>query len=189
MKTLRIKAIIKRMALFTLFLSLASLVKAQAPKDSIAINDLLTQVKTHAALADDDASMLESYTRSSLISWQTHGKTLTQIKEHVNDLINDANEMSLMRADGSAWQQEAIDRINPLLHEMADHLTATIEKLNEDRSRVQMKPYRDYVRANYGLVHKANMLISDLADYGESKAKASSLQKDLELPAVANDKG
>ncbi|SPE29843.1 hypothetical protein SBA5_720014 [Candidatus Sulfotelmatomonas gaucii] len=65
---------------------------AQNP-DSTTISKLLEDVKSHAALADDDAHTLASYTRSN-VGWQTHGTQLTRIKEHVNDLVRDGNQMS-----------------------------------------------------------------------------------------------
>ena len=178
---------IKGLALFALSLSLGLVMEAQAVTDSAAVNKLLSDVKIHSMEADDDAATLDSYARSGRISWQLHGRKLAEIKEHANDLIRDSNEMSSMRGESSAWQQEAIDRINPLLHEMADHLTATIEHLNANQNRVAMLPYREYAHANHELVHKTHQLISDFADYGESKGKANSLEKGLGLPTVAQE--
>jgi len=187
MKRTRITLAIKGLALLALSLSMGLGMKAQAVTDSAAINKLLADVKVHSMEADDDAAKLDSFARSGQISWQLHGRKLAEIKEHVNDLIMDSNEMSSMRAEGSDWQQEAIDHINPLLHEMADHLTATIQHLSANQSRVHMPPYRDYAHANYNLVHKCHQLISDFAEYSESKAKANSLEKNLDLPIIAKE--
>ena len=188
MKKSWITVAIKGLALLALSLSLGLAMKAQAVTDSTAINKLLSDVKVHSMQADDDAATLDSYARSGRISWQLHGRKLAEIKEHVNDLFRDSNVMNSMRTEGSGWQQEAIDRINPLLQETAAHLTATIEHLNANQNRVSMLPYREYAHANYVLVHKTHNLISDFADYSESKAKANSLERALSLPTFADGK-
>ncbi len=104
------------------------------------------------------------------------------MKDHVNNLINDYNQLGTLRAEGSPWQQEAIDRIDPLLRSMADHLNATIQHLNENQNRIQMPPYRDYVHANWELINRTHNLIADFVDYGDAKIKADSLEQKLELP-------
>jgi hypothetical protein len=109
------------------------------------------------------------------------------MKTHANDLINDFNKLKALRQDGSPWQQEAIDQIDPLLHEMADHLQATIDHFNENKNRVRMPPYRDYAKANRDLMGKTNQLISDFVDYGEARAKADLLEKTMELPVTAEN--
>lgn len=187
MKRTWITGAIKGLVLLALSLSLGLGMKAQAVTDSAAINKLLSDVKVHSIEADDDAATLDSFARSGQISWKSHGRKLAEIKEHVNNLIRDSNEMGSMRAEGSAWQQEAIDQLNPLLQEMADHLTATIQHLNANQSRVHMPQYRDYARANYDLVHECHQLISDLAEYSESKEKANLLEKNLDLPTIAKE--
>jgi hypothetical protein len=167
-------------AVLALLLPLSSFAAAPPP-DSATITNLLDQARAHAALADDDAVTLESYTRSPL-SWQSHAARLTIIKEHVNNLIKDVNQLSSMRAEGSPWQQEAIDRVDPLLKEIADHLTTTIQHLNENQGQIQMQAFRDYVKVNSNLISKAHNMIADYVDYGQAKAKADALEQEHSLP-------
>lgn len=174
---------VTRIAILALLLPV-SLLAAQNP-DSSCITKLLAEVKVHAALADDDAATLASYTQSNL-NWRTHGVRLNQIKEHVNDLIRDGNQLSSMRAEGSLWQQEAIDGFTPLLPVIAEHLTATIIHLKENRTELQFPAYRDYVLANEKMINKANHAISDWVDYGEAKERADSLEKELQLSGSSN---
>lgn len=176
---------LKRIMLLAIALSMPLVVKAQAV-DSSKVNDLLKESRTHAVLAEDDAQTLDVYTRSKL-SWLSHATRVHEMKEHANDLIRDFNQLSSMRAEASPWQQEAIDRINPLLQEMAAHLNATINHLNDNQNRIHMPEYQEYVRANRELMTKTTRLISDFADYSESKTMANELEKKLELPAVARE--
>lgn len=168
-----------------LFTAFSTAAVGQASADSREITNLLSTVKVHAMHAETDAATLESYTHST-VSWESHARRLNQIKEHVNDLINDYNEMKRLRESGSPWQQEAIDRIEPLVQEMSTHLTATIQHLNDNQSRVHMPPFRDYVKANHVLISKTHEIIDDFVDYSDSKARADSLEEKLELPAAAS---
>ena len=178
-----LKAAARMAAIVSVLLLAPQLATAQTP-DSSDINDLLKQVKIHAALAQDDAGTLESYTRSR-VSHRSHGNRLEQMKGHANDLIEEFNKLGALRPSGSPWQQEAIDRIQPLLQQMSSHLTTTIDHYNENQSQVNMPPYRDYVKTNHEFMTKTARLISDFVDYGETKAETEALEKSLELSTIA----
>lgn len=180
-----IRTTMKRAALLGAFLVLPLFASAQNP-DSQAISDLLSQARQHAVLAEDDAVTLASYTNSRL-SWQTHARRLQEMKDHANDLINEANKLSSLRDQGSPWQQHAIDQINPLLREMADTLTVTIQHLNENQARVHMPEYENYARASSDAMIRTAKLISDFVEFDEAKAKAAGLEKELNLPMTARD--
>ena len=90
----------------------SSIANAQKP-DSKDITNLFTSIKEHAVLANADAQSLESYTRSG-VSWRQHAAKLNEIKEHTNALLRDYSDMASMRAEGSPWQQDAIDQLQPV---------------------------------------------------------------------------
>lgn len=182
MRTIPFPSLFARIAVLLLVLP-AGLLAAQNP-DSATISKLLQSVKTHAANADDDAATLSTFARSGL-ERRHHAERLNQIKEHVNDLIRDGNELSSMREEGSPWQRQAIDGIVEILPEMADHLTATINYLNEHPKHTRLKPFQDYVFANEKLTHNAHEIISNYVDYGEAKAKAEAMEKDLQISSTA----
>ena len=182
MKSLTFLTTISRLAILALLLP-AGMLAAQNP-DSSAISKLLEEVKSHAALADEDAHTLASFTRSNL-HWLSHGDQLEMIKQHVNDLILDTNQLKAIRDEGSPWQQEAIDQIDSLLPEMASNLTATINHLTDNPNKTKFAPYPDLAKANETIIHKAHEIISDYVDYGEAKAKAGALEKQLQLPAAS----
>lgn len=169
--------------LLALLLAAPSLVRAQAKADSPEISKLLSEAKANAALVADHADKLEAYTRSA-VSWQTHAHQLQLMKEHVNNLIGDVNQLTQLREKGSPWQQEAIDRIDPLLKSMADHLTATIEHFNDNQRSIHLQPYKDYAHSNRVLADKTLAAIRDFADYSEARAEADALEQKLELTSV-----
>ena len=161
-------------------LMLSSVAPAQNA-DSKAINELLKEAESHAMLASHDSETLESYTRSSGMSWQSHAQRLLTITDHANNLIEDFNKLSSMRSEGSPWQQEAIDRVDPLLKEMADHLKTTLAHFKENKLKVNMPTFRDYVEGNREYMGRTSELISSFVEYGETRAKANRLEASLNL--------
>jgi len=153
--------------------------------DSEQISNLLKEAKSHAALAEDDAASLESYTRSK-VSWQLHSAQLQRIREHVNKLGQLNKQLSDSRAEGSPWQQKAVDQVDLRLREMADLLTVTINHLNDNPSQVRMQGYQGYVKANCELTSRIAKMIDNFVDYDEAKSKAASLEQKLELNVVAS---
>jgi len=153
--------------------------------DSKAINELLKEAESHAILASDDSETLESYTRSHTMSWESHAHRLRTIADHANNLIEDFNKLSSMRDQGSPWQQDAIDRVDPLLKEMADHLNTTIAHFKDNKHRVNMPAFHDYVKANREYMGRTSELISSFVEYGETRAKANGLEASLDLPQAA----
>ncbi len=155
--------------------------------DSAHINQLFADAQHYAGLAARDGEELESFTRSNL-HWESHAQQLEIIREHVNHLGEIVQQLNEARDQGSPWQQTAIDRINPLMHEMAMQLTATIDHLSQNKARVQMKPYQDYARATYEVTSRAARVISDYVKYGQSKSKADAIEQQLELTKTGASK-
>jgi len=153
--------------------------------DSKALNDLFKQVEAHAMLASDDSQVLEAYTRSHTMSSESHANRLRTIADHANNLIQDFDKLHSMRNEGSPWQQEAIDRVDPLLEEMANHLNTTIAHFRDNKHRVNMPAFHDYVKANREYMSRTSGLISSIVEYGETRAKANGLEASLDrLPAT-----
>jgi hypothetical protein len=173
-------SIVGGLALAALLLVGGRVAMAQAP-DSAQINKVFSQAQTNAALLSNDAGILESYTRTS-VGWETHARQLEVIRGHVNALIGNINKLSAMKDEGSPWQQDAIDRVTPLMQSMADHLTATIEHLQSNQNRIQMQPYRDFARGNQVLADKTLAVIRDYVSYGKARATADDLERKLGTP-------
>lgn len=187
MKTGSVLRISAGLAVFALLLAIRVPFAVAQNADSAEISSLLSEAQHHAALLDDDADQLVSYTRSKL-HWESHAQQLESMKTHVNNLGNVTAQLNNLRSEGSPWQQQAIDQINPLLQEMANHLTATINHLNENQSRVHMPAYQDYAHGNYELASRISQMIKDFVEYDQAMAKSQSLEQKLELPAANEGK-
>jgi hypothetical protein len=149
-------------------------------QDSEQIAELFQQAKESSAQLTRDSEELVTFQKSRL-SWESHAQQVDAIKEHVNNIGKLEEKLRNARESGSAWQQEAIDRVNPLLKEIADNLENTIEHLNNNRSALFAPPYPEYVQTNADLATELHSMIADFVDYGKSKQKFQELQQKLEL--------
>ena len=179
--------IASKVAMVAALLASSLILKAQSD-DSAKINELLRSVKSHAAMATHDADLLQAYARTN-VSWESHANKINAMKVHINNLIDDHNEMIRARETALPWQQKAIDRTDPLVKEIADRLNATIEHLNNNQNKVALKTYRDYVHSNYKLISTLDKMVSDFVDYEEAKSTTDTLEEKLELPSASTGEG
>jgi hypothetical protein len=144
------------------------------------INQLFSQMKTETMELERDADELALWTKHPHISWQGHAQKLNEMEEDVNRAGKILAELHKARASASPWQQEAIDRVYPMLKEMADDTQSTIEHFSDNKTRINFPPYTDYARANYELARDLAALINDYVDYGNHEAEFLRLQEKLQ---------
>ena len=154
-------------------------------KDSARINDLLKQAQSRAVQANHDAELIASFTRSGT-TWRSHATRLNSMKDHIDSMGKMLTEMDAARPEGSPWQQEAISNIEPLLRSMADHLTAMINHLNENQTKVHLPEYVNYTKANLQLSDKMLAMIEDYVDYAQAKGTVEDLEQKLEVPTTTS---
>ncbi len=145
------------------------------------VSGLFSEAKSEAVQLKHDAEELKSYTRSKL-HWSTHSAKVNEIKEHVNKSGELLAKMQNARATASPWQQQTIDRIDPMLRDIAATVTATINHLGQQPIKLQTAPYKEYVDANAELTADLAEVISDYVDYGKAKNKSEELADKLEVP-------
>lgn len=147
------------------------------------ISQLLSQVKAEAIALKVDSDQLAVWARGKQVSWASHAQKLGQIKDHVNKAGELLTELNQARGTASPWQQQAIDRIYPLLKELADNTQATINHLNDDQRNIHFSTYEDYAKAGYDLAKELATLVSDYVELGEHEAEFHRLQEKLETTA------
>jgi hypothetical protein len=181
MKTYRVMVSLATPALLTVGLLLSPvMVRAIEPGDSAEITKLLTDAKAEAVELKTDSEDLDTFVKSRL-SWESHARKIEMIKEHVNNTGKLLAKLKDAEASGAPWQRTAIQRIEPLLKELAANTETTINYLNENRSKIHFPEFRDYVKANYELATDLEALIRDFVNYGEAKEKFERLGRKVEI--------
>ncbi len=157
--------------------------KAGDAADSEQVSKLLSQAKTSANQIREDASTMESYSRWRT-DWRNHTDTVNEMREHINVVGNLVTKLDAARAGASPWQMTAIDRIKPLLREIASNTERLITALNKDPRRLNMAEYKDYIEANSDEAAQLSELIADFVNYGNSKSRMDHLANKLEIPTT-----
>ncbi len=141
--------------------------------DSAEASKPLQDARTSAAQLRGDSVQMESSTRSEL-SWESHAHQIDVIKEHINRTGKIAADLHNARDGAEPWQQDAIDRITPLLQEMASNAESIIDHLN-DRKQTWHPEYQGYLKSNADLATDLSKLIGDYVDYGQAKSRTEKL--------------
>lgn len=153
-------------------------IKAVDTSDSEKITKLLADAKQEAVELKLDSADLAQFTYSNA-TYVSYSHKITLIREHVNATGKLLAQLQQEETAGSPWQQAAIKQIEPLLRELADNTTATIERLNENKLNVHFPEFKEYARANYDLATDLEALIHDFVNYAEAKEKMDQSQKKI----------
>lgn len=164
------------------FAILSPVVKAADTPDYEPASKLLAEAKTEAYAISVDASILESYTRQSTLSWQSHAAEITRMKSDINAAAKTVTALNAAKSKSAPWQATAVDRIIPFLQELASDTTAAIEYLNKNQSRLNVKEYQDYLKANADTSQELSSLVAHFVDYGNHKSRYENLRNSLEIP-------
>jgi hypothetical protein len=102
--------------------------RAEANEDNAEVPRLLQEARDHAAELSRDADEMEAMTRTDA-NWESHASMLETIRENVNALTRVTEQLQAKGSAASPWQQQATDRMMPLLKELATNTTAAINHL------------------------------------------------------------
>ena len=148
------------------------------------VDQLLQQASAQASQLRRDSATLESFSRTgdrSGVGWQTHASQINTIKTHINQLGQTLSQLEAASDSAGKPQQVAIDRIRPVLEELASNTTAIIDHLNQNPRLLTDPTYRQYLRANEELAANLNQQTSDIVAFSraerrfqEAKAKVGS---------------
>ena len=152
MKTVISFAAVLRFAALALALAVMWPLAAQAT-NAKSVADVLQEVKAHAGEANVDAELLDSFTRSN-VSWQLHAWCINEIQAHLKDLVEDYNRVQAIKENATPQQRDAINRLQPLLKDMAASLKETMQVLNKHQERVNMPLFRTRIHSDYLKVNK-----------------------------------
>lgn len=166
----------------TLLTTLAAFVFCLTGASSVARaadpGTLLEQARTSASQLSRDADTMQSFANNRL-SWESHAHQINMIKDHVNSLGETLSQLQEARGDASPIQQQAIDRITPLLQEIASTTTAVIDHLNKSPKQTWTPDYKSYVSENARLTSELSGAISDFVAYDKTKTRLDELEQKI----------
>ena len=152
-----------------IFVAVSTIALGGEPSNS-AVGDVSSLFQDAKATADQlkrDVIEMESYARSAL-SWRSHAAQITKIKDHINKAGQIAAQLEKSRSSAQPWHETAIERVTPLIRELASNTSAMIERINQQRSMTD-PAYNAFLKSNEDLATELSNLISDTVEYDKTK--------------------
>jgi len=139
------------------------------------VSSLFEEARTTAAQLRRDAVTMESYTRSN-VTWRSHSSQISQIKDHINRAGEILSQLQSARAEAQPWHQDTIDRITPVLKQLASDTEAIINHLNENPNRLRDPGYMQYLRSNAQSASELSAAVGNVVDYDNTRTRMEELK-------------
>jgi hypothetical protein len=112
-------------------------------------------------------------------NWITHALALGKIKGHVDNMSLIIDKLSNAQKSGSELQEEAVQRIIPLVKELSANTQAAINYLNQNRDRPVSETYTQYLKRNADTARQLASVVQALFDYEKSMSEIQKLRSKL----------
>lgn len=143
-----------------------------------SVNELLWDAEDEASQLASDADQMQALLLSDR-HWLTHELMLHKIQGHVEDMKLLIEKLSSSEGSGSALQEQAVQRILPLIRELSENTSSAIGYLNQNKSRPLSETYARYLKKNAETAHELSTMVSSLVDYQESMNEMTQLRRQL----------
>lgn len=131
------------------------------------IAQLLSDGKSVASSIKSDIQTLNFFALSAG-GPQANTAMLNLYQQHIHDLRSDAARLEAMRAKGSGFQQTAMERMIPVMQELASSAEAAIRTASANQSRLNSSEFSDYFKLNSDLAGELSAVIAAWADYAKT---------------------
>jgi K+/H+ antiporter YhaU regulatory subunit KhtT len=112
-------------------------------------------------------------------NWISHALALAKIKGHVDNMSLIIDKLSKAQNSGSELQQEAVQRIIPLVKELSANTQAAIDYLNQNKNRPVSETYTEYLKKNAETARQLASVVEALSDYEKSMSDIQKLRSKL----------
>jgi len=155
--------------------ALLALLSAGTSAVAADVSSLFQEARTTAAQLQRDAVTMETYTRSN-VTWPSHSAQISQIKDHINKAGEILAQLQSARAEAQPWHQDTIDRITPVLKQLASDTEAIINHLNENPNRLRDPNYMQYLRSNAQSAGELSAAVGNVVDYDNTRTRMEDLK-------------
>ena len=152
-----------------------------ARNDSQELTTLLEQASDEAHELAMDAEDMQALIVTDQ-NWLTHALELAKIKGHVDNMALIANKLTNVQRSGSELQEQAVERILPLVKELQANTAAAMNYLNQNKDRPVSDAYKQYLEKNAETARQLSDIISALNDYEKSMTEINRIRTELTGP-------
>jgi septal ring factor EnvC (AmiA/AmiB activator) len=122
----------------------------------------LEEIRQLARAASDNGVRLKTLLTPARDSFTVERDALTELKDEVNRMGRDISRMESQRDSLPAWEQQACDRVLPLVQDAASTTSSAIAYLNDNPSHLFATQNLDLLQR---LNHDTSRISSTLKDY------------------------
>ena len=152
--------------------------------DSQELETLLEQASDEARELAIDSEDLQTLIVSDQ-NWLTHTLKLAKIKGHVDNMSLIVDKLTRAQKSGSELQEQALERILPLVKELQANTTAAMNYLNQNKDRPVSDAYKQYLEKNAQTAQQLSSIISALDDYERSMTEINRIRSKLTGPETS----
>jgi len=157
----------------------SSLTAYQSREENAQLQQLLTNASDEAFELAIDATNTQMLILND-DNWVNHALMLAKVKAHVDTLALIIEKLAKTQKSGSALQEQAVERMLPLVKQLSANTTAAINYLNQNKSRPTSSAYTQYLEKNAETAKQLSSMISSLVDYERSMTEIEKLRSKLE---------
>jgi hypothetical protein len=125
----------------------------------------------------------KSYAKQPVIDWAGDAPEVTAMKGEVTAVVHAAAALNDARGQASPTQLAAMDRIVPVVREIAENATRAIDFLAKNQTRLTGKQYKDYLEQSSDTSGRLATLVSQMVEYEGRRARFDLAKRNLELAA------
>jgi hypothetical protein len=166
------------LALMVLFAFQSPLLAGVARGDSPELETLLEQASDEARELAFGAEDLQTLIVSDQ-NWLTHTLKLAKMKGHVDNMALIVDKLTKTQRSGSELQEQAVERILPLVKQLQDNTAAATNYLNQNKDRPVSDAYKQYLEKNAETARQLSDIISALDDYEKSMTEINKMRSKL----------
>jgi hypothetical protein len=169
------------LALMVLFTFPLPLLAGVARSDSRELATLLEQASDEGRELAIDAEDLQTLIVSDQ-NWLTHTLKVAKMKGHVDNMALIVDKLAKTERSGSELQEQAVERILPLVKELQANTTAAMNYLNQNKDRPVSDAYKQYLEKNAETARQLSDMISALDDYEKTMTEINRIRSQLTGP-------
>lgn len=142
---------------------------------------LLQEIHGLSLRLTENSEFLGQQSLRNQLDWRSHAVELNQIRDHVNAMGENLQQLQEIHSMIAPWQQKAVERIMPSAVALAAHAEGAIDYLNKEQGNMWAPPYTVRVNSMTDHAEEIKSTVSMFLDYGQTSGHLDGLERQIEF--------
>jgi hypothetical protein len=153
--------------------------QAASRSESISARNTLKEIRYHAAEVATQADQLKTLIPNTLSSPESHADRLQAMKHEINSMGREVAVLESERPYLKRWEQQALDRVLPLLQSVASSTETSIAYFNGNRRHLWAPSNLERTDRIYQDSDRAARILRDFLKHQELRDEESRVESDI----------